>query len=34
MNKEDLLIHLKTFKPKLEKKRMKEFINILKKSTM
>ena len=34
MNKHDLLIHLKTFKPKLEKKRMKEHIYILKKSTL
>ena len=34
MNKHDLLIYLKTFKPKLEKKRMKEHIYILKKSTL
>ena len=34
MNKHDLLIYLKTFKHKLEKKRMKEHIYILKKSTL
>ena len=33
MNKQELLIHLKKFKPKLEKKRLKEYINILKNST-
>ena len=33
MNKPELLIHLKKFKPKLEKKRLKEYINILKNST-
>ena len=34
MNKSDLLIHLKKFKSKLEKKRMKDFVNILKNYTL
>ena len=34
MNKQELLIHLKKFKPKLEKKRLKEYVNILKNSTL